>query len=201
MTKGSGKPAYSKPASALIEAAERLIATQGLGVPLTEIGQAAGSANKVAVQYHFGDRHNLIEAVFQYRLPQLEKRRAALLAQLDAEERQADRAALLDALLRPIAEVRDAEGRCRYAGFLYQLTANARSLRAAFDDLAPVAHDIVQRLLASAPKTPEATMRRRLGSAALVFQDTLVRLDEAEALDEAGVDEAIRLARAVLSGG
>ena len=195
MTKG-----FSKPASALIEAAERLIATQGLGVPLTEIGQAAGAANKVAVQYHFGDRQNLIEAVFQYRLPQLEKRRTALLAQMEAAGLGNDQAALLDALLRPIAEVRDAEGCCRYAGFLYQLTANARSARGAFDDLAPVARDIVSRLWTSDPSTPQATIRRRLGSASLVFQDTLVRLDEEGALDEAGVQEALRLAQAVLRG-
>ncbi|MBW8785825.1 MAG: hypothetical protein JF593_14520, partial [Novosphingobium sp.] len=42
---------FKKPARALIEAAERLIASEGLSVPLRDIGQAAGAANKVAVQY------------------------------------------------------------------------------------------------------------------------------------------------------
>ncbi|WP_182911822.1 TetR family transcriptional regulator [Sphingomonas cavernae] len=194
------KNAYKKPAKALIEAAERLIATQGLGVPLREIGQAAGSANKVAVQYHFGDRQRLIEAVFEYRLPQLETRRAILLAETEARGCVQEPAALLEALLRPISEVLDASGRRRFAGFLYQLTANARSARAAFDEIAPAAQNIVERLRQSLPGMTPATFNRRLGSASLVFLDTLVRFEDEEAPGGAGTEEALALARAVLTG-
>src|SRR5688572_22700399 len=102
---------FTKGARALIEAAERLIATQGLGVPLREIGQAAGSANKVAVQYHFGDRQRLIEAVFEYRLPRLEAERSARLGDVEVDGRLAEPGALLDVLFRPIAELTDEEGR------------------------------------------------------------------------------------------
>src|SRR5437667_12271018 len=117
------KQAFSRPARALIEAGERLIAEQGLRVPLREIGQAAGSANKVAVQYHFGDRDRLIDAIFRYRLPQLEDRRSALLAEARGNDGEGRTAALMEALLRPIAEVLDRDGRRSYAGFLYQLIA------------------------------------------------------------------------------
>jgi AcrR family transcriptional regulator len=181
---------FTKPALAIIEAAERLIAERGLGVPLSLIGQEAGAANKVAVQYHFGDRERLIDAVFRYRLPLLEGRRATLLAEADEQ----DPKALLAALLRPIAEVVDAAGRRSFAGFLYQITANARATRAGFDALAPFASYLVGRLRQSLPHMSQTRFHRRLGSASLVYLDWLVQADAEEA-----VDEALGLAGAVLT--
>jgi AcrR family transcriptional regulator len=192
------KQAFSRSARALIEAGERLIAEQGLRVPLREIGQAAGAANKVAVQYHFGDRDRLIDAIFRYRLPQLEERRAVLLEQSrsDGLAKRTDR--LMEVLLRPIAEVVDQDGRRSYAGFLYQLIATARSARAAFDPLSPVAKEITALIRRSLPRLDDRTFERRLGSASLVFLDTLVRLDEAGEAGSNG-DEALALAIAVLT--
>lgn len=190
---------YSRSARGLIEAAEQLFARDGLAVPLTDIGQAAGSANKVAVQYHFGDRQRLIEAVFKHRLPQLEARRAALIETLEiGGEPSTDR--LLEALLAPIAEIVDANGRLSFAGFLYQLTANDRAARAAFDPLAPVARRIVDLLRVSLPELSSDVFQRRLGTAALVFLDTLVRLD-ACGTAASGKHEALALSLAVLTGG
>jgi AcrR family transcriptional regulator len=189
--------AFSRPARALIEAGERLIAEQGLRVPLREIGLAAGAANKVAVQYHFGDRDRLIDAIFRYRLPRLEERRSALLAQLGPKQRRT--AALMDVLLRPIAEVVDEEGRRSYAGFLYQLTATARSARAAFDPLSPVAKRATALIRQSLAGMDQRRFNRRLGSASLVFLDTLVRLEEEGGPQTGGVDEALTLAVAVLT--
>lgn len=190
---------YPKGARALIEAAERLIATQGLGVPLREIGQVAGAANKVAVQYHFGDRQRLIEAVFEYRLPELEEERATRLADADRNGELANPATLLDVLLRPIAELADGDGRRSYAGFLYQLTANARSARAAFDPLAPTAKQIVKLLRDSLPQLTKPIFDRRLGSASLIFLDTIQRLEEQGSVTGAGIDEALALSLAVLT--
>ena len=192
------KAAFSRPARALIEAGERLIAEQGLRVPLREIGQAAGAANKVAVQYHFGDRDRLIDAIFRYRLPQLEERRATLLEKAWADGREARTDALLEVLLRPITEVVDHDGRRSYAGFLYQLIATARSARAAFDPLSPVAKEVTGLIRQSLPRLDRRTFERRLGSASLVFLDTLVRLDEAGEAGSNG-DEALVLANAVLT--
>lgn len=190
------KQAFSRPARALIEAGERLIAEQGLRVPLREIGLAAGAANKVAVQYHFGDRDRLIDAIFRYRLPQLEERRSALLARARAKGAEARTADLMEVLLRPIAEVVDAEGRRSYAGFLYQLIATARSARAAFDPLSPVAKEVTALIRQSLAEMDQRLFNRRLGSASLVFLDTLVRLEED---GDAGADEALTLAIAVLT--
>ena len=48
--------------------AERLFAERGIeAVPLRDIGLAAGQKNNVAVQYHFGDRENLVVAIAAYR--------------------------------------------------------------------------------------------------------------------------------------
>ena len=193
------KQAFSRPARALIEAGEQLIAEQGLRVPLREIGQAAGSANKVAVQYHFGDRDRLIDAIFRYRLPQLEERRSALLAQARTNGREARTAALLEVLLRPITEVVDRDGRRSYAGFLYQLIATARSARAAFDPLSPVAKEVTALIRQSLPALDQRAFDRRLGTASLVFLDTLVRLEEGGGVRAKGIDEALTVAIAVLT--
>jgi AcrR family transcriptional regulator len=193
------KQAFSRSARALIEAGERLIAEQGLRVPLREIGQAAGSANKVAVQYHFGDRDSLIDAIFRYRLPQLEERRSVMLAQVQADGGEKDTNSLLEVLLRPIAEVVDQEGRRSFAGFQYQLISTARSARAAFDPLAPVAKKVTGLVRKSLHRLDQKTFNRRLGSASLTFLDTLVRLEEEGAIDSNGIDEALTLAVAVLT--
>ena len=48
--------------------AERLFAERGIeAVPLRDIGIAAGQKNNVAVQYHFGNRENLVLAIAEYR--------------------------------------------------------------------------------------------------------------------------------------
>ncbi|HEY4634916.1 MAG TPA: TetR family transcriptional regulator [Candidatus Limnocylindrales bacterium] len=48
--------------------AERLFAERGIeAVPLRDIGQAADQKNNFAVQYHFGDRENLVRAIAEYR--------------------------------------------------------------------------------------------------------------------------------------
>lgn len=52
----------------MILAAEELFARDGIsGVPLRDIGKAAGQRNHAAVQYHFGDREEVIKAIMEYR--------------------------------------------------------------------------------------------------------------------------------------
>ncbi|MGO4755150.1 TetR/AcrR family transcriptional regulator [Streptomyces sp. 2MCAF27] len=67
----------------LVLAAERLFAEHGLdGTSLRQISAAAGNGNNTAVQYHFGSKARLIQAIFEYRLHDLNRRRDALVAQL-----------------------------------------------------------------------------------------------------------------------
>src|SRR2546429_3278612 len=70
----------------LVLTAERLFALHGLdGVSLRQISTEAGNANNSAVQYHFGSKERLIQAIFEYRIPALARRRRLL-----AMERPAD---------------------------------------------------------------------------------------------------------------
>jgi len=66
----------------IVLAAERLFAEHGIdGVSLRQIAQQAQNGNNSAVQYHFGSKDRLIEAVFEYRLPRLRERRDLLIAE------------------------------------------------------------------------------------------------------------------------
>ncbi len=73
---------YSEAEMALILAAERLFAERGIeGVALRQVNQAARHKNMSAAHYHFGSRDGLVEAVLMHRLPILDQRRRALLAE------------------------------------------------------------------------------------------------------------------------
>lgn len=64
----------------ILLAAERLFAERGLdGASLRQISAAAHNGNNTAVQYHFGSKERLIQAIFEYRLRDLNERRAALI--------------------------------------------------------------------------------------------------------------------------
>ena len=74
----------------ILLAAEQLFAERGVeAVPLREIGLAAGQRNNVAVQYHFGDRDELLRALLTYRATESRLRRAEMLEHLLAEGREA----------------------------------------------------------------------------------------------------------------
>jgi AcrR family transcriptional regulator len=65
---------------AIIEAAERLFADQGVeAVSMRTISEEAGQRNSSSVQYHFDDRMGLLRAIFEYREGQLDAARALLL--------------------------------------------------------------------------------------------------------------------------
>ena len=69
----------------ILETAEQLFAERGIAaVPLRDVGLAAGQRNNVAVQYHFGDRETLIQAITSYRAATSEEIRTEVLADLFA---------------------------------------------------------------------------------------------------------------------
>src|SRR6478735_11159229 len=75
-------PAAKTTKEEIVLAGERLIADHGVdGVSMRQIGAAIGSGNNSAVLYHFGSKENLVEAIFEYRLPRLRERRAELIAE------------------------------------------------------------------------------------------------------------------------
>lgn len=87
---------------ALVEAAERLFAQQGIeAVSLRDVSAAAGQKNHNAAQYHFGDRLGLVAAVYENRMTQVEVRRKPLVEAADAD----DVRALVAAIVIPLAEI------------------------------------------------------------------------------------------------
>ena len=88
----------------ILDAAERLFAQSGLErVSMRDITRAAG-VNLAAVNYHFGSKDGLIEAVFDRRLTPLNARRLAALAEVEAAagKRRPEVEAVLGALIRPV---------------------------------------------------------------------------------------------------
>ena len=90
---------------ALILAAERLCAQYGLhGPTLKQIREAANQKNRSAIQYHFGDREQLLQAVFQNRMSRINPRRHAMLHGLRAQSTPPGLRAFVEVWVWPPAE-------------------------------------------------------------------------------------------------
>ncbi|MQY18985.1 TetR/AcrR family transcriptional regulator [Nocardia macrotermitis] len=120
----------------LVLTAERLYALHGLdGVPLRRISTEAGMANKSAVQYHFGSKQGLIDAILANRLDDLTRRRGLLEARLPP----GDLRRVIEAHQLPLLEL--AEDRdCYYLSFLEQLVREVHPL-----DKLPATHQASER--------------------------------------------------------
>lgn len=91
----------------IVLTAERLFALHGIdGVSLRQVGVASGSGNNSAVQYHFGTKDELIQAIFEFRLPRLHERRMLLIA----ERRPSDLRTWVDCQLRAVMEQAEQPG-------------------------------------------------------------------------------------------
>src|SRR4051794_4076039 len=95
----------------LILAAETLLAERGIeGVSLREINTAAGQKNSTALQYHFGDRYGLVNAVLRKHTAGIDAARHALLDEYESAGHD-DLTALAAALVVPsAAKLRDPNG-------------------------------------------------------------------------------------------
>ncbi len=88
----------------ILVAAERLFVEAGFGVSLREIAAAAGQRNHSAVQYHFGDRAGLVDALYRHRMVPLNARRAEMVNEIRARGGDRDVEGLLRAYIVPLAE-------------------------------------------------------------------------------------------------
>lgn len=107
---------------ALLDATEILIGRHGSdGVSLRQISVAAGSANNSAVHYYFKNKDGLIREVISRRSAHIDRRRRELLGDLVKKGFEKDTRAIMEVLLRPIADETNSEGTCSYAAFLLAL--------------------------------------------------------------------------------
>lgn len=113
----------------ILEAAESLYTTNAIeAVSLREIALAAGNQNTNAVQYHFGGKDELLQAIFSWRVWQMESPRQAMLAHAERDNKLSDFRTLAEVLCLPLLDLTDAEGRHSYAAFLIQYQLRMRPL-------------------------------------------------------------------------
>jgi len=172
----------------MLDVGERLIAEHGInGVSLRQIGIEAGCANTSALQYHFGGKTGLINAILTRRREGLEVRRAQLIEQAPLKGLAAVARAVLEVLFLPIAEAVDAEGRHSYAAFLLQLTGLA-ALNSGYNilPLSSASHgaEAVRRLANLRPELGSQLLARRVMRLYQMFLAALLERDRADANGE-----------------
>lgn len=85
----------------ILDAAERRFADDGiLGATFADIIEDAGQRNNSAIQYHFGDRIGLLEAVTARRVEQMSQHRAELLRSLPEDASAHD---VVEVVVLPLA--------------------------------------------------------------------------------------------------
>ena len=96
----------------LVLAGEQLFATEGINAPLTAVLHAAGQRNKAALQYYFGSRQGLLDAILEQHVEVIERERAVILEQAGQANELPDLSTLVAALLVPAANrLRTSHGR------------------------------------------------------------------------------------------
>lgn len=188
-------------ADELLRMAERLFAEEvAYGPSLRQIGAAAGSANKNAVQYHFGDREGLIRAIFAWRLPELDRRRAEMLAETGADMTPPTLRQLLEILFRPIIECRDGDGKRTFAGFLRKHFVHRSDPDLGASRLAPVTSYIVMLIQAALPALSRDLLMQRLQTCTSLFLDVFASVDNGTSIftGEEALEEALTLCVAIL---
>lgn len=102
----------------LIDIAERLSATRGVAaMTLRDVQVESGQRNKSVVQYYFGSRRGLIEAVMDARMGPINSRRLKILEELGPHPQTRE---LVDALVSPLADAAISGPGSYWARFLLQ---------------------------------------------------------------------------------
>ena len=166
------------PKVALILAAEVIFARDGIdSASLREIASLAGQRNHHAVQYHFGSRDALVQAVFDYRMEQMEQARGDMLTCAETGGKLGDLRAIAEIIFVPQIELIDAHGDHSYAAFLsaYLLRYEASRFGQFGGGRAAANLDRTLRLLRQClSPLPEAAAQRRLVTACFMFLNILM---------------------------
>ena len=178
---------------AMIDAAERLVAEQGLAaMSLREVQSLANQRNKSAAQYHFGTREGLIEAVLLARMAPVNERRTELLARVCADGAVPSVRELVETLVRPVAEHTILAPSSHWARFLMQCTSDPTLTAVVRRSVEGQAYrELADRLLTSIDHVPEPLRVRRVEHAVGVV---FMSLAATEAAKDAGVAPVVPIA-------
>ncbi len=146
----------------ILDTAERLFAEHGVSsVSNRQISEAAGQGNNFAVGYHFGTKADLVLAIVRRHVPDIEQRRAQLLATMPAKPCLRD---WLACLVRPQTEHVASLG-CPswYARFIAQATTDPALRRIVIDEAVSSASmgAVVEGLSQLVPVLPEDVLEER----------------------------------------
>jgi AcrR family transcriptional regulator len=177
----------------LVATAERLFADCGLeAVSLRQIAIDAGQRNNFAVQYHFGSRAGLVQAVFDSRMIEMEPIRARMLESAEQAGSIRDLHTLLRIVYLPQLELRDTGLRHSYAGFLAQYLLRHQSTR--FGEFSgstpPHLARTLELLREGTLHLSEAVAQRRLIACSLMFVHLMLQHVDAEWRNHSGEDLA-----------
>jgi AcrR family transcriptional regulator len=173
----------------MIDAAERLIAEKGLSaLSLREVATEAGQRNHSAVQYHFGSRAGLVEAVFDVRMTPIDARRAEMLDALEATGGTDDLWALCNVFVRPLGEAVLLDRPGWWGRFLLEVyrsePALLRAERPAMQSLNRVAALVIRRMDAVPAAIRTERIRMAVRAATSMFAEVETELaTAAEGLD------------------
>lgn len=189
----------------LLDAAEDLLGRYGLdGVSMRQIRVAAGTANKSAIQYHFGDLDGLIRAVLARRMVEADRIQALLLDRLESEGRLCDSRSLLDLWVRPPLQSVNENGERVWARFLVAVL-NSRTgtkLMAELKSLAPTIERVQSLLRAAHPGIPPLVLDERLRlMTSMILCSAFNRVIPVtdKAADSALIDDALDVAALAIS--
>jgi AcrR family transcriptional regulator len=150
----------------LLRAAERLFALHGIdAVSMRSICIAADQRNNTALQYHFGDKQKLVEAILADRMGAINERRDVMLEQIRSGGSEGDLHCLVAALVTPFTEqLRDEPGGRYYVRFTAQLFSrgNAVELLTERRPFTEAFHAIVDLIRACLVDIPEEVLAGRL---------------------------------------
>lgn len=175
----------------LIDIAERLAATRGIGaMSLKEVQVESGQRNKSVVQYYFGSRDGLIEAVVNARMGPINLHRLSLLERLGAHASLRD---LVEAFVVPLAEVTVLQTDSYWARFLLQgsFDPTVRHLvRASFT--ASSFRAVRSRLIAGLTDLPQPVRAHRVDRMVEFVLVALATAEESRGAGRLGAGAAVR---------
>lgn len=165
----------------IILTAERLFAEGGInGVSMREIASKAEQGNHYAVQYHFGSREGLVQAIFDHRMLEMEPVRGQMLEDLRDRGLTDDARAIMEVVLLPQLELDGGDNRS-YGAFLSQflLQSQWKEFGVFGHEAPPNLRESLRLLRARVHYLPEVVAQRRLINVSLMFLNLLVHhMDE-----------------------
>jgi AcrR family transcriptional regulator len=139
----------------IVDTAERLFARRGLDAVSVRDITTAARVNTAAINYHFGTKRGLVEAVLERRAQQLGERRAQLLDQIEAIAAPTLRD-VVAALVIPTAELASdrRRGGYFYVGFLASVLDHPEYVKVVAQTFDPITNRYLAALERVTPHLP-----------------------------------------------